>query len=90
MSAFAPCNGKSFADVYGTGSKKNAFGKCVSSKADAATVADEIRVQSATVQGGAHVARRQRVRHQVRHQRQKTRFGKCVSKLAKAQPGKTG
>lgn len=81
-------DGKTFDEYYGTGRKlRNAFGKCVSSKARAA--ADE---QHQNTVNAARECKAERARIGVAPFRQKygrnardgNAFGKCVSKLAKA------
>jgi hypothetical protein len=82
-------DGKTFAEYYGTGpNHRNAFGKCVSSKAKAAS--DE--AQSKTL-NAAKECKAERSRLGVTDFRSKygkgpsdrNAFGKCVSQLAKAQ-----
>ena len=94
--AFAAAHGgKSFADFYGTnGNKKNAFGKCVSAKADKEVAAEQTAELNAAKQckawradpafaaghGGKSFAD-----FYGTNANKKNAFGKCVSKLAKAQ-----
>ena len=85
--------GKSFAQVYGTsgnangnGAGKNAFGKCVSSKSDAADAA----VQAATVSAGKACKTEQaagRAAFTLKYgtgAKKANAFGKCVSSKAQA------
>ena len=94
--AFAAAHGgKSFADFYGTnGNKKNAFGKCVSAKADKEVAAEQTAELNAAKQckawradpafaaghGGKSFAD-----FYGTNANKKNAFGKCVSKLTKAQ-----
>ena len=86
--------GKSFADLYGTNGKdKNAFGKCVSAKASAATSAQQAAELNAAKQckawradpafaaghGGKSFAD-----YYGTNAGKKNAFGKCVAKQAKA------
>jgi hypothetical protein len=81
-------DGKTFAEYYGTGPKhRNAFGKCVSSKARAASdeqhrdtvnAARECKAERARIGVGPF-----RVKYG-RNARDGNAFGKCVSQLAKA------
>ena len=93
--AFAAAHGgKSFADFYGTnGNKKNAFGKCVSAKADKEVAAEQAAELNAAKQckawradpafaaghGGKSFAD-----FYGTNANKKNAFGKCVSKLTKA------
>ena len=81
-------DGKTFAEYYGTGKKyRNAFGKCVSSKARSA--ADQ---QHRDTVNAARECKAERARIGVgpfrekygRNARDGNAFGKCVSQLAKA------
>ena len=96
--AFLAAKGKSFADLYGTGNKKNAFGKCVSAKANAATAtqqATELNAAkqcklwraNATVFVAANSAADGKTfaSYYGTNAKKTNAFGKCVSKLAKAQ-----
>ena len=77
-----------FASKYGTGNKKNAFGKCVSATATAATAAQQTAELNAAKTckaervslGAAAFAAKYGT-----NASKKNAFGKCVSKLAKAQ-----
>ena len=81
-------DGKTFAEHYGTGPKlRNAFGKCVSSKAKAAsdqtrenTVNAARECKAERVQLGAGPFREK----YGRNASDRNAFGKCVSQLAKA------
>ena len=81
-------DGKSFAEFYGTGPKhKNAFGKCVSSKAKAS-----LDQQQSATQNAARSCRAERSSMTLAEFRAKygknandrNAFGKCVSALAKS------
>jgi len=77
-----------FANKYGTGNKKNALGKCVSSKADAATVADQAAELNAAKKCKAERTSLGATAFATKYgtnANKKNAFGKCVSKLAKAQ-----
>jgi len=82
-------DGKSFAEYYGTGPQhRNAFGKCVSSKAKAAS--DEARQNTMNAAKRCKAERSElgiaefRKRYG-RGASDRNAFGKCVSQLAKAQ-----
>ena len=81
-------DGKTFAEFYGTGpNHRNAFGKCVSSKAKASS--DQARVNTANA---ARECKAERARLGAgpfrekygRNANDRNAFGKCVSSLAKA------
>jgi hypothetical protein len=81
-------DGKSFAELYGTGPKhRNAFGKCVSSKTKAA-----LDQQQSTTQNAARSCKAERGSMTLAEFRAKygknandrNAFGKCVSALAKS------
>jgi hypothetical protein len=81
--------GKTFAEFYGTGPKhRNAFGRCVSSKAKTASAEDRRDTLNA-----ARKCKAERQRLGVtafrteygRNANDRNAFGKCVSKLAKEQ-----
>ena len=93
--AFATAHGgKSFAAVYGAdGNTKNAFGKCVSAKADKATAAEQAAELNAAKQCKAWGGRIQPSQRATAasfadfygtNANKKNAFGKCVSKLTKA------
>jgi len=81
-------NGMSFAEFYGTGpNHKNAFGKCVSSKAKASLEQQQSATQNAarsckaersSLQGPAFRAK------YGKNANDRNAFGKCVSQLAKS------
>jgi hypothetical protein len=81
-------DGKTFAEFYGTGPKhRNAFGKCVSSKAKAAS--DEARQNTVNAARSCKAERAElgagpfREKYG-RNASDRNAFGKCVSQLAKA------
>ena len=81
-------DGKSFADFYGTGpNHKNAFGKCVSSKAKAASdqqqsntlnAARSCKAERNSMEGPAFRAK------YGKNANDRNAFGKCVSQLSKS------
>ena len=81
-------SGLSFAEVYGTGpNHKNAFGKCVSSKAKASleqqksatqNAARSCKAERSSMEGAAFRAK------YGKNANDRNAFGKCVSQLAKA------
>jgi hypothetical protein len=82
-------NGMSFAEFYGTGpNHKNAFGKCVSSKAKAS-----IEQQQSATQNAARSCKAERSSMEGpafrakygKNANDRNAFGKCVSQLAKSQ-----
>lgn len=81
-------SGKSFADWYGTNENdKNAFGKCVSMKAQEAVAASEAATTNAAKKCKAERALNP-ANFKATHGTNKNNanaFGKCVSKLAKEQ-----
>jgi hypothetical protein len=81
-------DGKTFAEYYGTGPKhRNAFGKCVSSKARAASDQQHRDTVNAARECKAERARIGAVPFRQkygRNARDGNAFGKCVSQLAKA------
>jgi len=87
--------GKSFADHYGTNAnKKNAFGKCVSSKATAAVesqqeatlnAAKKCKAERADANFAAGHGGKSFADFYGTNANKKNAFGKCVSKLAKEQ-----
>jgi len=87
--------GKSFADHYGTNAnKKNAFGKCVSSKASAAVesqqdatlnAAKKCKAERADANFAASHGGKTFADYYGTNANKKNAFGKCVSKLAKEQ-----
>ncbi|HEU0247027.1 MAG TPA: hypothetical protein VFR38_08060, partial [Gaiellaceae bacterium] len=87
--------GKSFADHYATNAnKKNAFGKCVSSKATAAVesqqdatlnAAKKCKAERADANFAATHGGKSFADHYATNANKKNAFGKCVSKLAKEQ-----
>lgn len=100
--AFPATHGQAtFADFYGTGNNKNAFGKCVSSKASSATAAqqtNELNAAKKCKQWRANAAAfladnptanttppKTFAQFFGTNKNNKNAFGKCVSKLAKAQ-----
>ena len=93
--AFATAHGgKTFADFYGTGNKKNAFGKCVSAKAQAATATQQTaelnaakRCKAERADAGFAAAHGGKTFAEFygKNKNAKNAFGKCVSALAKAQ-----
>jgi hypothetical protein len=82
-------NGMSFAEFYGTGpNHKNAFGKCVSSKAKASleqqqsatkNAARSCKAERSSMEGPAFRAK------YGKNANDRNAFGKCVSQLAKSQ-----
>ena len=81
-------DGKTFAEFYGTGQNhRNAFGRCVSSKAKASS--DEARQNTVNAAGSCKDERAQlgagpfREKYG-RNASDRNAFGKCVSQLAKA------
>lgn len=80
--------GKSFDDYYGTnGNKRNAFGKCVSAKAKG-----QVEAQQAATLNAAKQCKAERAKDPAAFAKaygtnanKRNAFGKCVSKLAKAQ-----
>jgi hypothetical protein len=84
-------DGKSFAEFYGLGpSHRNAFGRCVSSKAKAASA--EAREATLNAAGECKSERRTLGPAEFRakygkNENDRNAFGKCVSQLAKAQNG---
>ena len=81
-------DGKTFAEYYGTGpNHRNAFGRCVSSKAKAAS--DEARQNTVNAAKSCKAERAQlgagpfREKYG-RNANDRNAFGKCVSQLAKA------
>ena len=82
-------NGMSFAEFYGTGPKhRNAFGKCVSSKAKASleqqksatqNAARSCKAERSSMEGPAFRAK------YGKNANDRNAFGKCVSQLAKSQ-----
>jgi hypothetical protein len=81
-------DGKTFAEFYGTGpNHRNAFGKCVSSKAKAAS--DEARQNTVNAAGSCKAERAELGAGPFREKygknaNDRNAFGKCVSQLAKA------
>ena len=81
-------DGKTFAEFYGTGpNHKNAFGKCVSSKAKAAS--DEARQNTVNAARSCKAERAQMGAGPFREKygrnaSDRNAFGKCVSQVAKA------
>jgi hypothetical protein len=80
-------DGKSFAEVYGTGPQhKNAFGKCVSSKAKAAS--EEAQQNTVNASKACKAERAEGVAEfrakYGKNANDRNAFGKCVSQLAKA------
>jgi hypothetical protein len=84
-------DGKSFAEFYGLGpSHRNAFGRCVSSKAKAASA--EAREATLNAAGECRSERRTLGPAEFRakygkNENDRNAFGKCVSQLAKAPNG---
>ena len=87
--------GKTFADHYGTNAnKKNAFGKCVSSKTSAAVdaqqdatlnAAKKCKAERADANFAASHGGKSFADHYGTNANKRNAFGKCVSKLAKEQ-----
>jgi hypothetical protein len=82
-------DGKSFDEFYGTGPKhRNAFGKCVSSKAKSASSESRQDTMNAAKQCKAERAELGAGEFRAKYGRNandRNAFGKCVSALAKAQ-----
>ena len=81
-------DGKSFAEFYGTGPKhKNAFGKCVSSKAKASSDQQQSATQNAArscrAERGSMTLAEFRAKYG-KNANDRNAFGKCVSALAKS------
>ena len=77
-------DGKTFDQVYGTGKNgKNAFGKCVSSKAKAASNAD-VTADVKAVKTCTKVRKAHAKTFKGKYGNSRTAFGKCVSAQAKA------
>jgi hypothetical protein len=81
-------DGKSFAEFYGTGPKhKNAFGKCVSSKAKASLDQQQSATQNAArscrAERGSMTLAEFRAKYG-KNANDRNAFGKCVSALAKS------
>ena len=82
-------DGKTFAEYYGTGPNgRNAFGKCVSSKAKSAS--DEARQNTMSAAKQCKAERRELGPAEFRakygkNANDRNAFGKCVSQLAKAE-----
>jgi hypothetical protein len=80
-------DGKTFAQYYGANANdKNAFGKCVSSKARADVASQQSATLSAAKQCKAMRAT-QKAAFEQAYGTKKNAFGKCVSKLSKATSG---
>jgi hypothetical protein len=82
-------DGKSFAEYYGTGPKhRNAFGKCVSSKAKAASETAQASTGNAARECKAERADLGAPEFRAKYGKNandRNAFGKCVSQLAKSQ-----
>jgi hypothetical protein len=82
-------DGKSFADFYGTGPNgRNAFGKCVSSKAKAASDQQQSNTRNAAKACKAERADLGAPDFRAKYSKNssdRNAFGKCVSQLAKSQ-----
>lgn len=78
--------GKTFAQVYGTGNGKNAFGRCVSSKAKTAEEAEVQATVSAAKQCKSERSTDPAAFKQTygTNKNKSNAFGKCVSQKAKA------
>jgi hypothetical protein len=77
-------DGNTFDQYYGTGKGRNAFGKCVSSKAKAANHADDRTTIKAARQCNAERVA-DAAAFKTAYGARPNAFGKCVSKKAKAQ-----
>jgi len=81
-------DGKSFDEFYGTGPQhRNAFGKCVSSKAKAASDAAQQNTMNAAAQCKAERSQIGAADFRAKYGKNandRNAFGKCVSQLAKA------
>ena len=81
-------NGVSFADFYGTGpNHKNAFGKCVSSKAKASLEQQQSATQNAARSCKAERSSMEGAAFRAKYGKNandRNAFGKCVSQLAKS------
>jgi hypothetical protein len=81
--------GKTFAEFYGTGPKhRNAFGRCVSSKAKTASAEDRRDTMNAARKCKAERRTLGETAFRIQYGRNandRNAFGKCVSKLAKEQ-----
>jgi hypothetical protein len=82
-------DGKSFDEFYGTGSQhRNAFGKCVSTKAKAASNEAQSDTVNAANECKAERSRLGPAEFRAKYGKNandRNAFGKCVSELAKAQ-----
>ncbi len=82
-------DGKSFSEFYGTGPKgANAFGRCVSTKAKAASAEDRSDTMNAARQCKTERTTLGAIPFRVKYGKNandRNAFGKCVSALAKAQ-----
>lgn len=82
-------DGKSFAEFYGTGPQhRNAFGKCVSSKAKSASDEARQNTMNAAKQCKAERSELSAAEFRAKYGKNandRNAFGKCVSALAKAQ-----
>ena len=79
-------DGKTFDQFYGAG-HKNAFGKCVSSKAKSASADDQQKTLNAAKSCKAERAGMDKAEFRAKYGRNandRNAFGKCVSQLAKA------
>lgn len=81
---FAANHGKTFDQTYGTGNLKNAFGKCVSAKAKAASTQDVQAVENAAKMCSAErAANPAAFKTYGTNANKSNAFGKCVSTKAK-------
>lgn len=80
-------DGKTFAEYYGTGNGKNAFGRCVSSKAKASSEQAQTRTENAARSCKAERAEMGAGPFREKYGKNandRNAFGKCVSQIAKA------
>jgi hypothetical protein len=79
-------DGKTFAQFYGTGNGHNAFGKCVSSKAQALVQQQQQQTIDAAKTCKAERTAMGAAPFTAKYGGHANAFGKCVSKTAKANP----